>query len=104
MPVAAITGASSGIGAALARRLARDGWVCVLLARREERLRELAAEIGGEYDRCDVTDRSDVERAAASVLERHSELHLRVNNAGIPGREGLTALDAARLEQVIETN
>ena len=104
MPVAAITGASSGIGAALARRLARDGWVCVLLARREERLRELAAEIGGEYDRCDVTDRSDVERAAASVLERHPELHLLVNNAGIPGRQGFTAIDPSRLEQVIATN
>ncbi len=102
--VAVLTGASSGIGAALARRLARDGWHCVLLARREERLAELARDTGGEYELCDVSDRAAVELAAAAILERHPALHLLVNNAGIPGRGGFLALDPERIEQLVATN
>ena len=104
LPVAVVTGASSGIGAALARRLARDGWRCVLLARREERLRELAAEVDGEYEVCDVTDREDVERVAAAVLERHPPLNLLVNNAGIPGRRDFLTAEPELIERVVRTN
>src|SRR5436853_4010847 len=99
--VAVITGASSGIGAAIARLLARRGGHCVLLARREDRLRALAEEIGGEYELCDVADREAVERTAAKILERHSRIHLLVNNAGIPGRS--TFLDG-EVEAVMRTN
>ena len=102
--VAVVTGASSGIGAEVARSLARRGWRCVLLARRRERLEELAAETDGEVEVCDVSDRSDVERAAAAVLERHPALRLLVNNAGIPGRAGFLELDAERIEQLAHTN
>jgi NAD(P)-dependent dehydrogenase (short-subunit alcohol dehydrogenase family) len=102
--VAVVTGASSGIGAELARELARRGWRCVLLARREEPLRELAGETGGEYEVCDVADRAVVEATAARVLERHPLVHLLVNNAGIPARASF--LDAApeAIEAVIGTN
>lgn len=104
MPVAVVTGASSGIGAAIARALAGRGWHTVLLARREERLRELAEELRGEYEVCDVGRREDVERVAAVVLERHPQLQLLVNNAGIPGRRGFTRIDLDRLEEVLRVN
>jgi hypothetical protein len=76
----------------------------VLLARREDRLRALAAEVGGEYESCDVGRRDDVERVAAKVLERHPEIQLLVNNAGIPGRRSFTEIDLDRLEEVLRVN
>jgi NAD(P)-dependent dehydrogenase (short-subunit alcohol dehydrogenase family) len=99
--IAVVTGASSGIGAEIARLLARRGWRCVLLARREDRLRALADEIGGEYEVCDITDREAVERVAARILERHSSVHLLVNNAGIPARTNFLDGDP---EAVMRTN
>jgi short-subunit dehydrogenase len=102
--VAVITGASSGIGAELARKLAGRGWRCVLLARREERLRPLAEEIEGEYELCDVADREAVEAVAARVLERHPQIHLLVNNAGIPARATFLEGDPEAVEAVIRTN
>jgi uncharacterized protein len=99
--IAVVTGASSGIGAEIARLLTRRGWRCVLLARREDRLRALAEEIGGEYDVCDITDREAVERVAARILERHPSVHLLVNNAGIPARTNFLEGDP---EAVMRTN
>jgi short-subunit dehydrogenase len=102
--VAVITGASSGIGAALARALAERGWSCVLLARREEQLRALAEEVNGEYDVCDVSEREAVEATAARVLERHPRVKLLVNNAGFSARADFLDGDPERIEQVILTN
>jgi len=99
-----ITGASSGIGEAIARGLAARGWQTVLLARREERLRALAGELGGEYELCDVSDRDAVDRVAASVRGRHPRIQLLVNNAGIPGRAGFVEIEPARLEEVLRVN
>jgi hypothetical protein len=102
--VAVVTGASSGIGADLARALARKGWHCVLLARREERLRALAEEIGGEFELCDVADRATVDAVAARVIDRHPRLHLLVNNAGFTRRGDFLASDPRDIEDVIRTN
>ena len=102
--VAVVTGASSGIGAEITRGLARSGWLCVLLARREERLRELAEETGGEIEVCDVSDRASVDAVAARVLERHPLVHLLVNNAGVPARAGFLDGDPQAVEDVIRTN
>lgn len=102
--VAVITGGSSGIGAAVGRELRASGWRCVLVARGEERLRELAAEIGAETEVCDVGDRAAVDALAARVCERHPRIKLLVNNAGIPGRADFLSGDADRIEQVMHVN
>jgi len=102
--VAVITGASSGIGEATARLLAADGWHCVLLARRAERLAALASEIGAEYEVLDVGDRAAVDRVAAAVLARHPSVSVLVNNAGIGARAGFFDCPPERIEQVTATN
>ena len=76
----------------------------MLLARRADRLRALADEVGGEYEVCDVGRREEVERVAAKVIERHPKLQLLVNNAGIPGRRGFTEIELDRLEEVLRVN
>lgn len=102
--VAVVTGASSGIGEATARELARSGWHCVLLARREDELERLAGEIGGEFEVCDVADRAQVDEVAARVLGRHPAIALLVNNAGIPARGSFLGIDAERVEHVTAVN
>jgi short-subunit dehydrogenase len=85
-----ITGASSGIGEATARRLAREPDASlVLVARREERLSQLAAQLGERrvsYVAADLLDEDAPQRILEHVLERHGNLHLLVNNAGAAWR------------------
>jgi NAD(P)-dependent dehydrogenase (short-subunit alcohol dehydrogenase family) len=104
MKVAVVTGGSSGIGAATARLLTARGWRCILLARGAERLGRLAGQIGAEPEVCDVSDRQQVEAAAARVAERHPAVHLLVSNAGIPGGGRFLDLPPERIEEVISTN
>jgi uncharacterized protein len=85
--VALVTGASSGIGEATARLLAREhGATLVLVARREDRLRDLVAELGGTYCACDLTEEGAPGRIRAHVEEHHERLDLLVNNAGAAWR------------------
>ena len=102
--VAVVTGASSGIGVEIARLLAARGDLCVLLARRAGRLEEVAEELGGEAEPCDVSDRAAVEAVAARVLERHPRIDLLVNNAGIPGRTRFLDGDPEVIERLIRIN
>ncbi len=89
-PVILITGASSGIGEAAAHRLIREpGASLVLVARREERLRELATSLGERrvsFLAVDLLDDDAPARILAHVLERHTRLDLLVNNAGAAWR------------------
>jgi short-subunit dehydrogenase len=85
--VAFITGASSGIGAALAREFSRRGAAIALAARRFDRLEMLAQEIGAGGGRavalaCDVTRDGDLERAVAGAQERFGRIDIAVANAG----------------------
>jgi uncharacterized protein len=102
--VAVVTGGSSGIGAAVARLLIDRGWRCVLVARGAERLASVAEELGAEHEACDVGDRESVGRMAATVMSRHPQIALLVNNAGIPGRTGFLDAEPARIESVVRVN
>jgi short-subunit dehydrogenase len=102
--IAVVTGASSGIGEATARLLAQRGWRCVLVARREDRLRALAEELDGDSELCDVADRDAVEAMAARILERHPAIHLLLNNAGMPARGSYLTVDLDLVRRVIEVN
>ncbi|MEH3034458.1 MAG: SDR family NAD(P)-dependent oxidoreductase [Aeromicrobium erythreum] len=87
---AVVTGASSGIGEATARRLAAEGYRVVCVARRTERIERLADEIGGQAVTCDVTDADQV---AALAEAAGPEVALLVNNAG--GAIGLDPVESA---------
>lgn len=103
--VALVTGASSGIGEATARRLARDGAGLVLVARREERLRELAEELGGAtVVAVDLTDDDAPRRVADAVESEHGRLDLLVNNAGAAWRGAFADAGWAGLERHMKLN
>ena len=82
--LALVTGASSGIGEALARKLAERGYRVGLVARSEEKLRELAEEIGGETEvlPCDLADAKARDRLATEIEGRGLTVEVLVNNAG----------------------
>lgn len=104
--VVLITGASAGIGAALARRLAARGDAVALVARRSERLAEVAAECGGKALPfvADVTVRADVRRAVEATIDRFGRLDAIVNNAGRGITRSTLELDAADLEEMLRVN
>lgn len=107
--VAWVTGASSGIGRALAIGLAREGWAVGLSARREERLREVAQEIRTAGGRaavlpCDVTVRDEVHGAARRCRVELGPVDLLVANAGVSGMTRPESLDAEEVEWMLRVN
>lgn len=107
---ALVTGASSGIGVALAGELARRGHAVTLVARRADRLRDMAAEIGGkhgvrvEWIASDLTDASDRDRLPAEILARGQIVDLLVNNAGMGTSGPFHELPPARELQMVRLN
>ncbi|MEV6281516.1 SDR family oxidoreductase [Kribbella sp. NPDC051770] len=106
--VALVTGASSGIGAAVAQTLAGAGMKVVAGARRTERLAELTAtqEYGGEIVtvKLDVTDEQSVRDAVATTVERFGRLDLVVNNAGVMLVGPVQTADTADWNRMVQTN
>ena len=105
-----ITGASSGIGAACARRFAKEGAHVILWARRLERLQQLARELeiadgSVELEAVDVRDRAAVNAAARSLIDAGSVPHVLVNNAGLAaGFDFVQEGDPDDWDRMIDTN
>jgi short-subunit dehydrogenase len=104
-----VTGASSGIGADIARELVRRGHGVTITARREARLRELAEELAAEGPRievvaCDVTDPQARDRLIAALDERGLAVEVLVNNAGYGSGGLFQDLDGDTEVQMVETN
>ncbi|OXM87024.1 SDR family oxidoreductase [Paenibacillus rigui] len=107
--VAIITGASSGIGEATARELARSGIKVMLAARREDRLALLKKEIeakGGqaEYRITDVTSQADMESLAQATLEAYGKIDVLINNAGIAPVSFLRNRKVDEWDRMIDVN
>jgi NADP-dependent 3-hydroxy acid dehydrogenase YdfG len=105
--VVVITGASSGLGEATARRLAREGAKLVLGARRLERLRALAEELslGDEaVVQTDVTDREQVENLVKHAVQTHGRVDAIINNAGLMPLSPLEALRVEDWDRMIDVN
>jgi NADP-dependent 3-hydroxy acid dehydrogenase YdfG len=105
-PVAVITGASSGIGEATARAVARDGYRLALLARRADRIEKLADQLGDGAIAvtADVTDRDSLLAAAARVQEELGGADALVNNAGVMLLGPFTSAQHEEHRRMIETN
>jgi 3-hydroxy acid dehydrogenase/malonic semialdehyde reductase len=102
-----VTGASNGFGAAIARRFVAEGWRVVASARRQDRLAQLAAELGGSVlpVRLDVRDAAAVQAAVAGLPAEFAAIDVLVNNAGLA--KGLKPAQEADLDdwqQMIDTN
>jgi len=103
--VVLVTGASSGIGEATARAAARAGARLVLVARREDRLRALAAELGdARAVRCDVTDPAQVAAAVRLALDAYGRVDVLVNNAGQGLQATVEAIDPEDFRAVLDLN
>jgi len=107
--VVIITGASSGIGKATAKLLAKKGATVVLAARREDRLNAIVSEIeqeGGDASsfRADVTSSEDMRQLAEFALTKYGRIDVLVNNAGIMPVSRLNELRVGEWDQMIDVN
>src|SRR5229473_1517716 len=103
--VAVVTGASSGIGEATARGLAREGFTLVLGARREDRLAEVARELDGVALPLDVRDLTSIETFVRAVEAKYPAVEILINNAGLAaGLQPLAEGNDDDWVQMMETN
>jgi NADP-dependent 3-hydroxy acid dehydrogenase YdfG len=106
--VLAITGASSGIGAATARHAVEDGWRVVLGARSTDKLEELAGELGGEEKAvavtCDVTSWDDQQALVQAAVDSFGGLDAHFANAGFGAKRGFLEETVEHWKSMIDTN
>ena len=104
--VAIITGASSGMGEAIARKLAENANGLVIAARRFDRIEALAEELGDHVVpiECDVRKKDDVQQLATATLERFGQIDVIVNNAGILPMASMLRCRVEDWDNMIDTN
>lgn len=104
--VVAITGASSGLGEATARRLAAEGARVFLGARREDNLKKIVADLGDNagYQVVDVTSREQVQGFVDAAVARFGRIDVIVNNAGLMPLSPLDALKVDEWDRIIDVN
>lgn len=102
--VALVTGGGTGIGAAVARRLAADGYAVAVTGRRSAPVEEVARETGGLALVADTGVVADVERAVAETVDRFGGLDALVLNAGVGGEGSLLDLEPETFERVHRVN
>ena len=107
--VIVITGASSGLGEAAARRLSAEGATVVLGARRTERLGRLSRELGAQGGKSlvvatDVTDRAQVQKLVDSAVETFGRIDVLINNAGVMPLSPVEKLKVAEWDRMIDVN
>lgn len=105
--VVVITGASSGIGKALAEKYAGEGWNVVIAARREDRLAELSDKLGNENVqsvKTDITQEADCKRLVDKAVERFGQIDVLINNAGISMRALFHKTDMKVMQQLMDVN
>jgi NADP-dependent 3-hydroxy acid dehydrogenase YdfG len=107
--VVVITGASSGLGEATARRLSSEGATVLLGARRKERIEALARELSAKGGMAtalatDVTDRQQVKRLVDAAVHNYGRIDVMVNNAGLMPQALLEKLQVVEWDQMIEVN
>lgn len=101
-----VTGATSGFGEAIARRLSKEGYKIVALARREDRLKKLARELGDTHIIvADIRDKEAVFKAVESLPDKFKDIEVLVNNAGMAlGLEKTIDAKVEDFEAMIDTN
>jgi 3-oxoacyl-[acyl-carrier protein] reductase len=107
--VALVTGASQGIGEAIARQLASEGALVVCAARRVEKLEHLVAEIGGAGYRAlalpmDVGDAGAIAEGVRRALETHGRIDILINNAGVTEDNLILRMSRDAWDRVLATN
>lgn len=109
-PVAAITGASSGIGSAIATQLASDGYNLAICARRQQRLRDLAEKLGQQYgvevltQTVNLRDEDEILDWFGAIATRFNRLDVLVNNAGLGHKEPLTKGSTEKWRETLDVN
>ena len=101
-----ITGATSGFGDAIARRLSLDGYKIIALGRRKERLEKLAGELGNTHIiAADIRDKKAVFDAVKNLPENFKDIEVLVNNAGLAlGQEKTIDASIEDFETMVDTN
>ena len=105
--VVVITGASSGIGKALAEKYAGEGWNLVMAARREDKLKALQQSLGGTEVltvKTDVTNEDDCKNLISKAVEKYGQIDVLINNAGISMRSLFDDTDLDVIRKLMDVN